>query len=160
MRGSNPKPLFISALSLSNSTAPHPPLPRGPRPSRPLSTIVPRERRARSSTVDASPPVACAHGAASALRSVLAASCSSCQQQEMDALLDLQARVGAGGIGFPAADRSYLGRQHIPTKGVVGIDDVDSEAYVSQFFVDGSLFIAGFWKRVRVYDAEKGWKTH
>lgn len=50
----------------------------------------------------------------------------------------------AGGAGFSAADRAYLGRQHIPTKGPWGVDEVDSEAYVSQFSADGSLLIAGF----------------
>lgn len=50
----------------------------------------------------------------------------------------------AGGAGFSAADRAYLGRQHIPSKGPWGVDDVDSEAYVSQFSADGSLLIAGF----------------
>uniref|UniRef100_A0A804QP46 Transducin family protein / WD-40 repeat family protein n=1 Tax=Zea mays TaxID=4577 RepID=A0A804QP46_MAIZE len=67
----------------------------------------------------------------------------------------------AGGAGFSAADRAYLGRQHIPTKGPWGVDDVESEAYVSQFSADGSLLIAGFrGSRIRVYDAEKGWKIH
>ncbi|KAJ1261576.1 hypothetical protein BS78_09G040800 [Paspalum vaginatum] len=67
----------------------------------------------------------------------------------------------AGGAGFSAADRAYVGRQHVPTRGPWSVDDVDSEAYVSQFSADGSLLVAGFrGSRIRVYDAEKGWKIH
>ncbi|WVZ96231.1 hypothetical protein U9M48_041896 [Paspalum notatum var. saurae] len=67
----------------------------------------------------------------------------------------------AGGAGFSAADRAYVGRRHVPTRGPWSVDDVDSEAYVSQFSADGSLLVAGFrGSRIRVYDAEKGWKVH
>ena len=48
------------------------------------------------------------------------------------------------GAGFSAADRAYLGRQHIPSKGPWGFADADSESYVSQFSAAGSLLIAGF----------------
>ena len=61
-----------------------------------------------------------------------------------EALVSAREAGPAGGAGFSAADRAYLGRQHIPTKGPWGVDDVDSEAYVSQFSADGSLLIAGF----------------
>ena len=75
------------------------------------------------------------HGAASALR-----------KRPFSAFELVSAREAglADGAGFSAADRAYLGRQHIPTKGPWGVDDVDSEAYVSQFSADGSLLIAGF----------------
>ncbi|OEL32474.1 LEC14B-like protein [Dichanthelium oligosanthes] len=49
-----------------------------------------------------------------------------------------------GGAGFASADRAYVGSRHIPTKGPWGVDEVDSEAYVSQFSADGSLLVAGF----------------
>ncbi|TKW24585.1 hypothetical protein SEVIR_3G059500v4 [Setaria viridis] len=66
-----------------------------------------------------------------------------------------------GGAGFAAADRAYVGSRHIPTKGPWGVDEVDSEAYVSQFSADGSLLVAGFrGSRIRVYDVERGWKIH
>ncbi|TVU17888.1 hypothetical protein EJB05_33948 [Eragrostis curvula] len=49
-----------------------------------------------------------------------------------------------GGAGFSAADRAYVGRKHLPAKGPWRVDDMDSEAYVSQFSGDGSLLVAGF----------------
>ncbi|CAN6345248.1 unnamed protein product [Urochloa humidicola] len=66
-----------------------------------------------------------------------------------------------GGAGLSSADRAYVGSRHIPTKGPWGVDEMDSEAYVSQFSADGSLLVAGFrGSRIRVYDAERGWKIH
>nr|CAB3463893.1 unnamed protein product [Digitaria exilis] len=50
----------------------------------------------------------------------------------------------AGGAGFSLADRACVGRRHIPKKGPWAVDEMDSEAYVSQFSADGSLLVAGF----------------
>ncbi|KAF8725846.1 hypothetical protein HU200_020407 [Digitaria exilis] len=67
----------------------------------------------------------------------------------------------AGGAGFSLADRACVGRRHIPKKGPWAVDEMDSEAYVSQFSADGSLLVAGFrGSRIRVYDADRGWKVH
>lgn len=49
-----------------------------------------------------------------------------------------------GGAGFSSADRACVGRRHIPTKGPWAVDEMNSEAYVSQFSADGSLLVAGF----------------
>jgi len=66
-----------------------------------------------------------------------------------------------GGAGFSPADRAYVGSRHIPTKGPWSVDEVDSEAYVSQFSADGSLLVAGFrGSRIRVYNADRGWTIH
>jgi len=66
-----------------------------------------------------------------------------------------------GGAGFSPADRAYVGSRHIPTKGPWIVDEVDSEAYVSQFSADGSLLVAGFrGSRIRVYNADRGWRIH
>ena len=51
-------------------------------------------------------------------------------------------RSGAG--GFSSADCAYAARYHLPTKGPRCVDDMTSEAYVSQFSSDGSLLVAGF----------------
>jgi WD repeat-containing protein 23 len=51
-------------------------------------------------------------------------------------------RSGAG--GFSRADCAYAARKHLPTKGPWCVDDMTSEAYVSQFSSDGSLLVAGF----------------
>ncbi|KAL6608186.1 hypothetical protein ACP70R_041249 [Stipagrostis hirtigluma subsp. patula] len=75
-------------------------------------------------------------------------------------LLSARESGRAGGGGFASADRAYVGSKLIPTRGPWEVDDVDSEAYVSQFSGDGSLLIAGFrGSRIRVYDTEKGWKV-
>ena len=77
-----------------------------------------------------SEPCRRARGAASALR-----------KRPFSAFELVSAREAgrAGGAGFSVADRAAH-----PTKGPWGVDDVDSEAYVSQFSADGSLLIAGF----------------
>uniref|UniRef100_A0A0D3G345 Uncharacterized protein n=1 Tax=Oryza barthii TaxID=65489 RepID=A0A0D3G345_9ORYZ len=68
-------------------------------------------------------------------------------------------RSGAG--GFSRADCAYAARKHLPTKGPWCVDDMTSEAYVSQFSSDGSLLVAGFrGSRIRIYDADNGWKVH
>uniref|UniRef100_A0A0D9WCP0 Uncharacterized protein n=1 Tax=Leersia perrieri TaxID=77586 RepID=A0A0D9WCP0_9ORYZ len=46
--------------------------------------------------------------------------------------------------GFSTADCAYTARKHMPTKGPWCVDDMNSEAYVSQFSSDGSLLVAGF----------------
>jgi WD repeat-containing protein 23 len=56
-------------------------------------------------------------------------------------------RAGPGGGGFCAADRAYAAGKHLPAEGPWCVEDMDSEAYVSQFSSDGSLLVAGF--RVR-----------
>ena len=49
------------------------------------------------------------------------------------------------GMGrFSSADCSYALRKHLPVKGPWCVDDMDSEAYISQFSADGSLLIGGF----------------
>lgn len=59
-------------------------------------------------------------------------------------LLSARESGRTGGAGFAAADRAYAACRHIPTKGPWSVDEVDSEAYVSQFSADGSLLVAGF----------------
>lgn len=59
-------------------------------------------------------------------------------------LLSARESGRTGGAGFSSADRAYVGRKHIPAKGPWRVDDMDSEAYVSQFSVDGSLLVGGF----------------
>jgi DDB1- and CUL4-associated factor 11 len=59
-------------------------------------------------------------------------------------LLSARESGRTGGAGFSSADRAYVGRKHVPAKGPWRVDDMDSEAYVSQFSADGSLLIAGF----------------
>ncbi|GJN31861.1 hypothetical protein PR202_gb20312 [Eleusine coracana subsp. coracana] len=49
------------------------------------------------------------------------------------------------GMGrFSSADCSYALRKHLPVKGPWCVDDMDSEAYISQFSTDGSLLVGGF----------------
>lgn len=56
--------------------------------------------------------------------------------------------AGREGTGrFSSADRAYVLGQHIPVRGPWYVDCMDSEAYVSRFSDDGSLFVVGF----RVY---------
>ncbi|KAG8045150.1 hypothetical protein GUJ93_ZPchr0008g13801 [Zizania palustris] len=66
------------------------------------------------------------------------------------------------GIGrFSSADCSYSLRKHLPVKGPWCVDDMDSEAYISQFSPDGSLLIGGFrGSHIRIYNAEKKWTIH
>uniref|UniRef100_A0A0E0C266 Uncharacterized protein n=1 Tax=Oryza meridionalis TaxID=40149 RepID=A0A0E0C266_9ORYZ len=66
------------------------------------------------------------------------------------------------GIGrFSSADCSYALRKHLPVKGPWCVDDMDSEAYISQFSADGSLLIGGFrGSHIRIYNAEKKWTIH
>ena len=52
-------------------------------------------------------------------------------------------RAGGGG-GFCSADRAYAAGKHLPAEGPWCVEDMDSEAYVSQFSADGSLLVAGF----------------
>ena len=67
----------------------------------------------------------------------------------------------SGGGGFCSADRAYAAGKHLPSEGPWCVEDMDSEAYVSQFSSDGSLLVAGFrGSRIRVYDADRGWKVH
>ncbi|OEL32376.1 LEC14B-like protein [Dichanthelium oligosanthes] len=66
------------------------------------------------------------------------------------------------GIGrFSSADCSYALRKYLPVKGPWCVDDMDSEAYISQFSADGSLLVGGFrGSHIRVYNSEKKWKVH
>jgi len=62
---------------------------------------------------------------------------------------------------FSSADCSYALRKHLPVKGPWCVDDMDCEAYISQFSSDGSLLIGGFrGSHIRIYNAEKKWKIH
>ncbi|XP_072954462.1 LEC14B homolog [Typha angustifolia] len=65
------------------------------------------------------------------------------------------------GMGrFSLSDRSYLLGQYVPHKGPCCVDSMDSEAYVSQFSLDGSLFVAGFrGSQIKIYDVVNGWKV-
>ncbi|XP_020114138.1 LEC14B homolog [Ananas comosus] len=61
---------------------------------------------------------------------------------------------------FSLADRAYILGQYLPVNGPRCVDDMDSEAYVSQFSADGSLFVAGFrGSRIKIYDVESGWEV-
>ncbi|KAL6840910.1 hypothetical protein ACP4OV_029170 [Aristida adscensionis] len=64
----------------------------------------------------------------------------------------------AGGAGLASADRAYVGSRLVPAKGPWAVDDVDSEAYVSQFSGDGSLLIAGF-RAASEFMTQRGWKV-
>lgn len=62
---------------------------------------------------------------------------------------------------FSSADCSYALRDHLPVKGPWCVDDMDSEAYISQFSSDGSLLIGGFrGGHIRIYNADNKWKIH
>ncbi|KAF3334570.1 LEC14B protein-like protein [Carex littledalei] len=69
--------------------------------------------------------------------------------------------AGREGTGrFSLADRACVLGQHIPVRGPWYVDSMDSEAYVSRFSDDGSLFVVGFrGSHIRIYDVEKGWKV-
>ncbi|KAJ4769019.1 Transducin family protein / WD-40 repeat family protein [Rhynchospora pubera] len=70
----------------------------------------------------------------------------------------LAGREGTGRLSL--ADRAYVMGRHLPLKGPWFLDCMDSEAYVSRFSDDGSLFVAGFrGSHIRIYDVQKGWKV-
>jgi hypothetical protein len=49
------------------------------------------------------------------------------------------------GMGrFSSADCSHALREHLPVKGPWCVDEMDSEAYISQFSTDGSLLVGRF----------------
>ncbi|WOL03342.1 hypothetical protein Cni_G12062 [Canna indica] len=60
---------------------------------------------------------------------------------------------------FSSADCSHVLCRYLPRNSATPIDRMNSEAYVSQFSIDGSLLIAGSrGSRIRVYDVDNGWK--
>lgn len=61
---------------------------------------------------------------------------------------------------FSSADRCHVASRYMPTGGPVQIEKLNSRAYVGQFSIDGSLFVAGFQDRhIRIYNVDKGWKV-
>ncbi|KAJ3669647.1 hypothetical protein LUZ60_011597 [Juncus effusus] len=61
---------------------------------------------------------------------------------------------------FSLSDRAHILGQYLPVKGPWIVDSMDSEAYVSQFSDDGSLFVVGCrGSHIRIYDVDKGWKV-
>lgn len=60
---------------------------------------------------------------------------------------------------FSLADCSHLLGRCLPVK-LCSVEGMDSEAYVSQFSTDGSLFILGCrGSHIRIYNVDNGWKV-
>ncbi|KAF5732729.1 LEC14B protein isoform X2 [Tripterygium wilfordii] len=65
----------------------------------------------------------------------------------------------SGRSRFSTADRCHMLSRYLPVNGPWILDEMTSRAYVSQFSVDGSLFVAAFQgSQIRVYDVENEWK--
>ncbi|KAK4748900.1 hypothetical protein SAY87_015486 [Trapa incisa] len=61
---------------------------------------------------------------------------------------------------FSTSDNCHIVSRFLPTYGPMKVDNFRSRAYVSQFSVDGSLFVAGFQRsQIRIYNVEKDWKV-
>lgn len=61
---------------------------------------------------------------------------------------------------FSSADRAHVGRWFLPVNVPWCVDDMDSNAYVSQFSADGSVLVAGFQgSRIKIYNVDNGWKV-
>ncbi|GMH42992.1 hypothetical protein BSKO_10914 [Bryopsis sp. KO-2023] len=62
--------------------------------------------------------------------------------------------------GFSPSQKCHLlCDRRLPNKPVERIDEVNSRAYMGQFYGDGSVFVAAFQdKRIRVYDVDRNWK--
>lgn len=61
---------------------------------------------------------------------------------------------------FSKADSCHVLSKYLPVNGPWIVDQMATRAYVSQFSVDGSLFVAAFQgSHIRIYDVERGWKV-
>ncbi|KAK1258304.1 hypothetical protein QJS04_geneDACA010438 [Acorus gramineus] len=71
-----------------------------------------------------------------------------------------EANLSGKGGRFSHSDRCHVMARYLPVHGPYQVDQMDSSAYVSQFSVDGSLFVAGFQgSRIRIYNVERGWRV-
>ncbi|XP_042463961.1 LEC14B homolog [Zingiber officinale] len=61
---------------------------------------------------------------------------------------------------FSLADRSHVLGRYLPMDSPSHTERMYSEAYTSQFSIDGSLFIVGLkGSLIKIYNVEKGWKV-
>ncbi|KAG8389407.1 hypothetical protein BUALT_Bualt02G0226000 [Buddleja alternifolia] len=61
---------------------------------------------------------------------------------------------------FSSGDCRHVLSKYLPVNGPWVVDQMSTRAYVSQFSVDGSLFVAAFQgSQIRIYDVEGGWKV-
>ncbi|WOL01826.1 LEC14B protein-like [Canna indica] len=84
------------------------------------------------------------------------------QNAEISTARMLWAReANASGRGrFSSADCSCVLGQYLPVNGPWPVDRMDSRVYVSQFSVDGSLFVAAFQgSRIKIYNVDDGWNV-
>ncbi|XP_042061953.1 LEC14B protein-like isoform X2 [Salvia splendens] len=61
---------------------------------------------------------------------------------------------------FSPGDCRHVLSKYLPVNGPWVVDQMSTRAYVSQFSLDGSLFMAAFQgSQIRIYDVERGWKV-
>ncbi|KAL0459595.1 UNVERIFIED_CONTAM: LEC14B protein [Sesamum latifolium] len=61
---------------------------------------------------------------------------------------------------FSSVDCRHVLSKYLPVNGPWVVDQMSTRAYVSQFSVDGSLFVAAFQgSQIRIYDVERGMKV-
>lgn len=61
---------------------------------------------------------------------------------------------------FSTADCCHVMSRYLPVNAPSVVDQMPTRAYVSQFSMDGSLFVAGFQgSNIRIYNVDKGWKV-
>ncbi|CAI9774324.1 unnamed protein product [Fraxinus pennsylvanica] len=61
---------------------------------------------------------------------------------------------------FTSGDCRHILSKYLPVNGPWVVDQMSTRAYVSQFSVDGSLFVAAFQgSHIRIYDVDRGWKV-
>ncbi|KAL0287463.1 UNVERIFIED_CONTAM: LEC14B protein [Sesamum calycinum] len=61
---------------------------------------------------------------------------------------------------FSSRDCRHVLSKYLPVNGPWVVDQMSTRAYVSQFSVDGSLFVAAFQgSQIRIYDVERGMKV-
>ncbi|KAG0626567.1 hypothetical protein M758_2G135300 [Ceratodon purpureus] len=66
----------------------------------------------------------------------------------------------SGNGRFSRAECCHVGARFLPTDGPTIVERLNSRAYIGQFSIDGSLFVAGFQdRRIRIYNVEKGWEV-
>eukprot|EP00271_Cylindrocystis_brebissonii_P003415 TRINITY_DN14373_c0_g1_i1.p1 TRINITY_DN14373_c0_g1~~TRINITY_DN14373_c0_g1_i1.p1 ORF type:complete len:674 (-),score=99.36 TRINITY_DN14373_c0_g1_i1:561-2582(-) len=78
----------------------------------------------------------------------------------VNTLRALQAQeMNVNGKGhFSRAECCHVSQRYLPVDGPTIVDSMRSRAYIGQFSVDGSMFVAAFQdQRIRVYDVDKGW---
>ncbi|CAL9048851.1 LEC14B homolog [Musa acuminata AAA Group] len=86
----------------------------------------------------------------------------SCRRMPIPTTTMLLAREAnySGQGRFSSADCSHVLGRYLPVNSPSQIDRMNSEAYVSQFSIDGSLLVAGFQgSRIRIYNVDNGWKV-